>query len=60
MYGRKLRQVRGPRIHAEIETIINDLQERFKAHDKCLVYQGVKMGEFSYASFGDLKDELLK
>ena len=46
--------------NAEIDTIINDLQERLKAHDNRLTGKGFKMGEFVYMSFEDLKDEFLK
>ena len=46
-------------INALIETIFNDLQERLKTHDNRLTGKGVKMVEFNYASFGDLKDEVL-
>ena len=31
-----------PRIHAEIETILNKIQEHLNAHDNCLTGDGVK------------------
>ena len=49
-----------PRIHKEIETIINNLQERLNSHDNRLTGNGVKMGIFAYASLGNLKDDVLK
>ena len=49
-----------PRIHAEIETITNDPQERLKAHDNRFTGKGFKVGEISHMSLGDLKDEVLK
>ena len=49
-----------PRSHAEIETIIKDLQEQLNAHENRLTGKGVITGEFSYTSFGDLKDDVLK
>ena len=47
-------------IQTEIETIINNLEERLNAHDNRITRDGFKMGEFAYASFGDLKDGVLK
>ena len=44
----------------EIEPILNNLQEGLKVHYNRLSGKGVKIGEFSYACFGYLKDELLK
>ena len=49
-----------PRIHAEIETILNNIQERLNAHDNRITGEGVRMEEFSYAYFGDLNDDVLK
>ena len=49
-----------PRIHAEIETIINNLQECLNEHDNHLTGGGIKMVEFSYTYFGDLKDDVMK
>ena len=49
-----------PKIHMEIEPILNNLQEGLKVHYNRLSGKGVKIGEFSYACFGYLKDELLK
>ena len=46
--------------HSEIETILNNLQERLYANDNCLTSDGVKMGELAYTSFRDLKDDVLK
>ena len=46
--------------NAEIDTIINDLQEGLKAHDNRLTGKRFKMGEFVYTPFGDLKDKFLK
>ena len=39
---------------------INDLQDNLKYHYKRLTGKGVNMGEFSFASLGDCKDEVLK
>ena len=49
-----------PRSHSEIETILNNLQELLNAHDNRITGEGFRMGEFAYASFGDLKDDVLK
>ena len=49
-----------PRIHTEIETILKNLQESINAHDNRITDEGVRMGEFSYASFGDLKYDVLR
>ena len=49
-----------PRSHAEINTIIINLQERINAYDKLLTGNGVKMGEFDYASLWSLKDDFIK
>ena len=46
--------------HAEIETILKNLQESINAHDNRITDEGVRMGEFSYASFGDLKYDVLR
>ena len=37
-------KVEFPRSHAEIDTILNNLQERPSAHDNQLTGDGVKMG----------------
>ena len=49
-----------PISQAEIETILDKLQELLNAHENCLTDNGVKMAEFFYTSFGDLKDYVLK
>ena len=48
-----------PRIHAEIKTILNNIQERINAHDNRITGERVRMGECAYASFRDLKDDLM-
>ena len=53
-------KVESPRSHAEIENILNNLQERLNTHDNRITGDGFRMGEFSYASFGYLKDGVLK
>ena len=49
-----------PRSHAEIQTILNNLQECLNSHDNRITGEGVRMGEFAYTSFGDLKYDALK
>ena len=49
-----------PISHAEVDTIVNNLQECLNAHDSRITGNGVRMGEFAYTSFGDLKDDVLK
>ena len=44
----------------KIETILKNLQERLNAHDNRIIREGVRMGEFAYISFGNLKDGILK
>ena len=46
--------------HAEIEIILNNLQERLNAHDNFITGEGVRMGKFAYAYLGYLKDGVLK
>ena len=53
-------KVGSPRSHAEIENILNNLQERLIAYGKCITGDGFIMGEFAYAYFGGLKDAFLK
>ena len=43
-----------------MESILNNIQECINAHDNCITGEGLRMGEFTYASFDDLKDEVLK
>ena len=49
-----------PISQAEIETILNKIQELLSTHDNYLTGDGIKMEEFSYTYFGDLKDDVLK
>ena len=42
-----------PKNHAEIDTILNNLQERINEPDNCITGEGVIIGEFSYAYLGD-------
>ena len=46
--------------YTEIETFLNNIQERLNAHDNRITGEGVRMEEFSYAYFGDLNDDVLK
>ena len=49
-----------PRSHAEMETILNKLQELLNTHEKRLTGDGFEIEEFIYAYFGYLKDDVLK
>ena len=49
-----------PRSHAEIETILNNLQERLNAHDNRIAGEGVRMGKFAYTYFVGFKGDVLK
>ena len=51
---------KSPRSHAEIETILNNLQESLNAHDNHITGDGVIMGEFDYTYLGDLKYDVLR
>ena len=53
-------KVESPKIHAEGETIINNLQERLSAHYNRITDEWFRMGEFSYTYSGGLKDGVLK
>ena len=53
-------KVEAPISHAKIQTILNELQECLETHENHLNGKGFIMGELDYASFGDLKDEVLK
>ena len=43
-----------------METIINKLQDKRNNNDNHLTGYEAKMGDFSYVSFGDLKDDVMK
>ena len=49
-----------PRSHSEIDNILNNLQERLYEYDNQITGYGVIIGEFAYAYFGYLKDDVLK
>ena len=49
-----------PISNAEMETIVNNLQEHLNSHDNQITCERVRMVEFAYAYFGDLKDDVLK
>ena len=49
-----------PRSHAEIETILKNLQERLNSHDNRITGEGVRMGQFVYTSFVDFKGDVQK
>ena len=49
-----------PTSYTEIDTSLNNLQERLNAHDKSITGEGVRTGESAYTYFGDLKDVVTK
>ena len=49
-----------PISHAEINTILNNLQEHLNSHDNHITGEGFRMGEFAYTYFDDLEDDVLK
>ena len=53
-------KVEAPISHAKIQTILNELQECLETHENHLNGKGFIMGDLDHASFGDLKDEVLK